>query len=296
MKKGLIVVNAYCNLASMLNQANRLTEEFNKLGVEITVIKNGYSLYLNENGEIKGEDFNYDFCVYLDKDKYFATLLEKKGIRLFNKISSIINCDDKMLTNLALVGSGVEIPETFSSPLNYVNAEIQENELKQVASVLGFPLVVKLSFSSLGKGVYLVNNMKEFLKVVNDNKNQPKIYQKYISSSFGTDVRIICVGKIYLCAMQRKSETDFRSNAELGGKGYEYTPSDKFIKVAEKVAEILDLDYMGIDLLFGENNNPILCEVNSNAFFGVMEKTANVNVAKAYAEYVFKTIYNGDLL
>ena len=91
--------------------------------------------------------------------------------------------------------------------------------------------------------------------------------------------------------MQRKSETDFRSNAELGGKGYAYTPNAEFIAVAEKVAEILNLDYMGIDLLFGENGEPIVCEVNSNAFFGVMEQVSGVNVAKKYAEYIIKTVY-----
>ena len=91
--------------------------------------------------------------------------------------------------------------------------------------------------------------------------------------------------------MLRKSNGDFRSNAELGGTGYPYTPDKKFIEVAEKVANVLDLDYMGIDLLFGENGEPIVCEVNSNAFFGVMEKVTGVNVAKAYAEYIYEKVY-----
>ena len=91
--------------------------------------------------------------------------------------------------------------------------------------------------------------------------------------------------------MLRKSDSDFRSNAELGGKGYIFTPSESFIALAEKVATVLDLDYMGADFLFGSDGEPILCEVNSNAFFGVMEQVSGVNVAKAYAEYIIKNVY-----
>ena len=58
----------------------------------------------------------------------------------------------------------------------------------------------------------------------------------------------------------------------------------------EKIAKILNLDYMGVDLMYGENGEPILCEVNSNAFFEGMEKATNINVAKAYAEYVLSAI------
>ncbi len=31
-----------------------------------------------------------------------------------------------------------------------------------------------------------------------------------------------------------------------------------------------------------------VCEVNSNAFFGGIEKTTGINVARAYAEHVVK--------
>lgn len=90
--------------------------------------------------------------------------------------------------------------------------------------------------------------------------------------------------------MLRYSESDFRSNSALGGKAKKFEPSKDFIEVAEKVAKILNLDYMGIDLMFGKSGEPILCEVNSNAFFTTMEEVCNVNVAKAYAEHIVSTI------
>ena len=52
---------------------------------------------------------------------------------------------------------------------------------------------------------------------------------------------------------------------------------------------MLNLDYCGVDLLYGEDG-PVLCEVNSNAFFEGLEAATGVNVAKLYAEYIVGTM------
>ena len=59
---------------------------------------------------------------------------------------------------------------------------------------------------------------------------------------------------------------------------------------AEKCARILKLDYCGVDLLFGESGAPYVCEINSNAFISETERITGVNVARAYAEYIVKTL------
>ncbi len=58
-------------------------------------------------------------------------------------------------------------------------------------------------------------------------------------------------------------------------------------ELAIKVAEILKLDYCGIDVLFGKNG-PVICEVNSNAFFYAFENATKINVAEKYAGYIIK--------
>jgi glutathione synthase/RimK-type ligase-like ATP-grasp enzyme len=43
-------------------------------------------------------------------------------------------------------------------------------------------------------------------------------------------------------------------------------------------------------VLIGPKGEPILCEVNSNAFIEGIEKVTGVNVASAYAHHIEKSI------
>lgn len=291
MKKGIIVRNAYFSAPQVDYQVERIKYELTALGAEVKVVKNGYDFFVNEKGEIASNLDGVDFCVFLDKDKYLGKMINSLGIKTFNPISAIEICDDKMLTVLALAGTGVKMPKTFSSPLCFTSGvKITTADLEPVKAELGLPFVIKLSFSSLGKGVFLANDLDTAVQIINERPFEPKIFQEFIPSSYGRDVRVICIGGKYLCAMQRISDGDFRSNAALGGRAEPFNPPKSFIETAEKVAKALKLDYMGVDLLFGKDGEPILCEVNSNAFFTVMEKTVNVNVAKAYAEHILNSL------
>lgn len=56
--------------------------------------------------------------------------------------------------------------------------------------------------------------------------------------------------------------------------------------MAEKVSKAISLDYAGIDIMFGPNYEPILTEVNSNAFFTEIEKVSGVNITKLLVEHI----------
>lgn len=292
MKKGLILVNAYYNPPSYYNQSERLKEEFEKRGVYIDVLKNDFfPAFISETGEISSLTNEYDFCIYLDKDKYLSSLLEKSGLRLFNKHDAIRICDDKMETFIHLSNNGIKMPKTLSGLLCYDKfAEINEETLNKIENHLSYPIIVKESYGSLGKGVYMANSRAELLSLAKELKLRPHIFQQAITSSLGVDIRVIVVGKEKVFAMKRESKTDFRSNVELGGVASKYTLPNSWRDFALKIAKLIDLDYCGIDILFGENGEPVLCEVNSNAFFGGIEKVTGENIAKCYVDYVLDNI------
>ena len=294
MKRALILVNPYSRLASAKNQPLRLREELRKLGVEADIKPNSIDTAMILDGDIKSFIQDYDFAVYLDKDKYTSALLEKAGLRLFNRHEAIRICDDKMVTHIRLAGHGIKMPDTIAGLLCY-SEEASVREIKErielIENRIGYPCVIKESYGSLGAKVYCANNRDELIEYMEKVKMKAHLFQKMITTSMGRDIRVIVIGGRAVCSMRRKSRTDFRSNIELGGTGERILLPESFREVAEKAAKILNLDYCGIDLLYGENDEPILCEVNSNAFFGGIESVTGFNVAEAYARYMYETLY-----
>ena len=99
-------------------------------------------------------------------------------------------------------------------------------------------------------------------------------------------MRVIVVGGKALGCMERVAqEGEFRSNIELGGVGRKIKPPQEYLTAAERAANVLGLDYCGVDLL-ETPRGPVLCEVNSNAFFEGFEQVTGIDVAAAYARYI----------
>ena len=291
MKKGLILINAYTRILHALEQAQRLKDELNALGVAADVRRNDFfAAYTDDCGKIVSAADGYDFCIYLDKDKYVSHMLEKAGLKLFNSHAAVQDCDDKMTTFIRLAGAGIAMPKTLAGFLCYTpEAEIEEETLARIERELGYPVVLKTAYGSLGKGVRKADDRAELSRILREWQFTPHLYQGFIAESAGKDLRVIVIGGKTVAAMKRVSHGDFRSNIELGGTGEKSDAPPEAKALCEKAARVLGLDFCGIDLLFGKDGF-LLCEVNSNAFFGGIEKATGVNVARLYAEHILKNV------
>jgi RimK family alpha-L-glutamate ligase len=128
------------------------------------------------------------------------------------------------------------------------------------------------------------------MEKVNQLKHKPHVYQEFIQSSFGKDIRLHVVGDEVVATMMRKSEIDFRANVTNGGKMYQYTPTEEQAALAVKSAKLLGADFAGVDLLFGENDEPIICEVNSNAHMKNILSCTGVDVSEFIMDYIYKDL------
>lgn len=281
--KYIIAVNAYIKNKSQITQAERIKEELTKLGADCEILKN-----IQLASIIDGKTVAVDAvkCIFLDKDRAAARLLEKSGIVLINRAEAIEVCDDKMLTHIALANNGIPMPDSIYAPLCYYgDAEISERYLTGVGEKLGFPLVAKHCYGSLGAGVFLIKDNEELRTFEQQNKLKAHFYQKLIGHG-GEDIRVIVIGGSFVCAMRRTNADDFRSNVGLGGRGKNYIADKALVKLCERVAALLGLDYCGIDVLTDSDGKQYICEVNSNAFFAEAERVCGINIAKKLAEYI----------
>ena len=288
--KGLIVINRYRIPAESVFQAERLVEEFKGLGVETSIVDNAFLSSKLLGGKLNN-DYNVDFAVFLDKDKYQSEILEKCGVKLFNSHSAIRLCDDKGQTYIALANNDINIPKTIFGALCYTkDCKINEDDADKIIQELGFPIIIKESFGSMGKGIYVVNNKVELLTVMESVKLKPHLFQEYVGYKKGVDVRVIVIGGKAVAFMERENKSDFRSNVAQGGMARRVNLPKNFIDTAERCATVLGLDYCGVDLLYKNQSECLVCEVNSNAFIGAIEKTTGVNVCRLYAEHIISNL------
>jgi len=294
--KGLILINAYSRMRAFEVQSSRLVEEFRGLGVPVDILRNDSFLASIEDSDIRVGLDEYSFCIYLDKDRYVLKALESSGIPVFNRYGAIEACDDKMMTCLELAGKGFRLPDTLPGMLCYDPGEpVKDSSVDAVIDALGLPVVVKESYGSMGKGIHLARDRDELKAVMESVKLRPHLFQRFVSGSAGRDLRVVVVGGKAIGGMLRTSETDFRSNVGCGGTGTNYDLTPEVAAYAEGIAEALDLDYCGIDLLFPDDGGDmIVCEVNSNAFFEAFEAATGKNVAREYAIHVIRKVEDLD--
>lgn len=288
---GIIIVNQ--ELGHNEYKIKRFKEEFIKLGISLDVFVNNGTLASIKDNELIVNLPKCDFVLYLDKDIYLARILEKVGYHLFNKADFIKLCDDKALTNIACASIGIPMPDTITGPLFYSQVLKPENLLflDDVIKELGLPLILKRVYGSLGLGVYLIKTKEELIEAYKEHCRAPILFQRYVGSSYGVSARVIIIDREVVGGFIRYNKGDFRSNFGDNASSRPLKDEDKCFKLAKFIADKLDIEYAGIDFMFLENGDPVMCEINSNAFFEEFEKVTSINVALKYAEMIKKKIY-----
>lgn len=232
-----------------------------------------------------------DFILFLDKDIRLARQLERQGFRLFNRADVIEICDDKTATFQTLADKGIRMPKTILSPLMFEGTKEQDDSfIERIEQELSYPLVIKEAYGSFGEQVYLVQNREELAARRSELLYVPHLYQEFVESSAGRDVRIHVVGGKVVAAMMRVSEIDFRANVTNGGVMRVFEPPADFREMAIAASEQVGADFSGVDLLFGKNGEPILCEVNSNAHIKNIYDCTGIDVTEAIFDHIIQAV------
>lgn len=278
---GYVIYNGFWNSEQLPDTVKRLITAAELRGIKLTPFANTETaVELCENISIHGFDVS-DFVLFFDKDIRLARALETIGVRVYNPAEAIAVCDDKAATHLKLAAEGIPMPKTLVAPMTYLNMDEGPANLflRMAAERLGFPMVVKECYGSLGGQVYLANNEIELRSLVDNMKSKPFICQKFISSSAGTDIRIYVVDGEPIAAMRRRSKSDFRANVGLGAISESYTPTTEQSELAVDCCKILGTQFAGVDILTDDDGKPIICEVNSNAQITAITECTGIDVA-----------------
>ncbi|MFB6309405.1 MAG: RimK family alpha-L-glutamate ligase, partial [Haloarculaceae archaeon] len=183
-----------------------------------------------------------------------------------NEPRAVMTAMHKFASATALAAEGVPVPDAFLA--------LSSERLNDERGRFGDRAVYKSAIGTHGGGTWLV----DLDEPVNPKVGSRQAFlQEYLEhdESRHHDLRIYVVGGEIVAAMNRYApEGEWRTNVALGGEvtGVEELP-DGVAEIATTAADVVGLDYAGVDVIQGKDGYYVL-EVNPTAGFkGLFEAT-----------------------
>lgn len=192
---------------------------------------------------------------------------------------SLFNCHNKFLTLLILNEDSLPIPKTFLT--------IKRKSAEDVLDDMKYPIVMKLLYGSLGRGVMFADSKNSAITFMDtlERFKEPIFIEEFIKNP-GEDIRAYVVGEKVIASMKRKAKKDEkRANIGIGGSGIKFDLPDDYADLGIRAAKNLEMEICGIDFIEGPKG-PVIIEANANAQFRGLEKASKKNVAKKIIQYL----------
>jgi ribosomal protein S6--L-glutamate ligase len=219
--------------------------------------------------ELNPQAFSYNHRNFLIK------WYQEKGARVINAESYLKwPYIDKLTQHFELQKGNLPFIETF----NFSHRE----RLKKWAAGK-YPFIEKYHISSRGREVFKVSS-EEDIESINKKGYKTRTLLVQPFQVGGEDLRIIVIGGKVVGAMKRIAKvgshlTNFSQGGSVEVYDINYDPKAK--EIAERAAKHFNLDYVGVDLMKGNDGEWKVLEVNRGAQFQGFEKATGINIAKA---------------
>lgn len=260
-----------------------------KRGVKIELIDLRNDIY-----NFRSYKSNFDIALIRSvstvKGMYAAYFLESLGIPVINSSKVAKVCEDKFLTSLALVKSGIPTPE-------FVTVFSLEQAKRAIEQLGGFPAVIKPTLGSWGRLLAKVNDL-DSLEAVIEHKNvlgspQQKVFyiQKYVQKP-NRDIRSFVIGGKTICAIYRNS-SHWITNTALGGIAANCPVTKELADISKKASEAVGGGILAIDI-FETNEGLKINEINHTIEFKNSEIPTGVSISGAIVDYCLEPIKKYD--
>ncbi|MEF8882387.1 MAG: RimK family alpha-L-glutamate ligase [Halapricum sp.] len=164
-----------------------------------------------------------------------------------------------VLTRLSRAGVPVSETVMASNP-------VDDEAVAAAAETFDSPIVVKPNSTTRGTGVAKVSDLDsllgvtDYLDLVQDYRatgDRSYLLQEYLPDA--RDYRVMVLDGVYVGAVERRLPADARErgqwkhNVHRGAEAEGVDLDADFRRVAERAADVLDIDYLGVDLLVTED-------------------------------------------
>jgi RimK family alpha-L-glutamate ligase len=204
--------------------------------------------------------------------------LEARGVRCVNGPRAIERTVDKFLASALLARAGVPTPRT-------VACERVEDALEAFAE-LGGDVIVKPLFGSMGAGMTRVEDPDVAYRVFHALSVERAVY--YLQEALphdGRDLRALVVGGRVLAAIERVG-SGWRANLARGARARATELTADQERVCLAAADVLGIDYAGVDLLRAADGREYVLELNGIPGWRGLQEATGADVAAALVERV----------
>ncbi len=193
-----------------------------------------------------------------DREVTLLRHLEHMGATLLNSPRSHVTCRNKIWQLQELATAGLPVPASYSYATGPLDGVVRSPRLD-------VPCVVKPVNGNRGRGVFLAPDHRTLRETAGGDHGTPLLFQEYVASSHGRDLRVVVVrGEPVAAVVRTACNGALASNIAHGGTAEVCTGRyPEAEALAASAARTLGLAIAGVDLLFTATGAHTLCEVNA---------------------------------
>ncbi|MEP5938068.1 MAG: RimK family alpha-L-glutamate ligase [Erythrobacter sp.] len=210
---------------------------------------------------------------------------ELAGVWPLNPSAAISSSRNKFHCLQILSNNGLNIPLSA-----YSEDQMQAEALLQ--AVGGPPAVIKVLDGAHGVGVELCRTRADAIATFDAfyREEGNVMMQEFITEAKGSDIRCIVIGGKFVAAMRRQGAVgEFRSNLHQGGSAHPVEATDDEKLAAERAAQIMELNFCGVDMLRSDRG-PLIIEVNSSPGLEGIEAVTGLDIASDVIDCIERRI------
>lgn len=208
-------------------------------------------------------------------------LLKENGIYVHNSAEAIEKTIDKFRTTAILSLHKLKTPKTWIVSNREKAKEILSSEISKG------PILFKPLLGSRGKGIQIFCDKKDISQI--EIPNKIFYLQEFIGNHKDdnqSDIRVFVSNHKIITAIERTSH-NIVTNASLGAKVKIINISIELKKLTEKISQIFNLGYGGIDLKYYQNKYYVL-EINSIPSWHATQKVIKSQIVELFADDFIK--------
>lgn len=203
------------------------------------------------------------------------TLLIRPGVATFRTCgaSAFTGNSDTTVHCAVMEKAGLPVPRTIHR-LPPDNDRLPD----YVATVGGFPIVVKVTDGTLGVGVMLIESMRSLRSVLDFLRTTGRefILRQYIEPAHVA--RLCVIGERVVASLRYKvRDDDFRGLPyRMGGKQMSF--GDEIEALAVRGSKVAQQEFTGVDILIDNAGRPWVLEVNGPSNFVAYEREMGIPI------------------